>query len=507
MRRRDFMKSAAAAALGAMAGLQGRIVPSFAATGPARLVGSWSAVYNWPGIPIHAALLPDRTVMSFSNGDGDSDYADTFITQIPVGMPPSSHLEVSNITTNLFCGAYSFLSDGRPIVMGGHEGMNGDGSPDVNILNYLPDYNWQRQTSDPMNSGRWYPSAITLQNGEILVVGGERKRSEGLGIEPLPEVWQPSAAPGSHWRALSSALKTLPLYSALYLTPNGKVFVPGPLRKTFYLDPSGTGSWSGGPVRLHAGARDYGSSAMYEEGKVLIMGGGGTRSNPVTNTAEIIDLNAPYPAWKWTSSMAYARRHLNATILPDGSVLATGGSSASGNDASGAVLAAEIWNPASGQWAEMASMQVARLYHSTALLLPDGRVLSGGGGRPKAKNGGTNNPNVEFFSPPYLFNGPRPTIVGAPSLVHYGDTFLVQTPNTADIAQVTWIGLSAVTHTLNFNQRFNRLSFSAVSNGLNVQAPSKTTVSPPGYYLLFILRPGTNGRLVPSVARIVRITT
>jgi galactose oxidase len=230
--------------------------------------------------------------MSFANGAGGSDYADTFVTEIPNGMPPSSHLQLSNVTTNLFCGAHSFLSDGRMIVMGGHEGMNGDGSPDVNILNYQPDYDWQRQTADPMVSGRWYPSSITLQNGEILVVGGERKRSEGLGVEPMPEVWQPNAPAGAHWRALTAALKTLPLYSALYLAPSGKVFVPGPLRKTFYLDPSGTGSWSGGPLRLHAGARDYGSSAMYEPGKVLIMGGGGTRSNPVTNTAEIIDLNA-----------------------------------------------------------------------------------------------------------------------------------------------------------------------------------------------------------------------
>jgi hypothetical protein len=505
MRRRDFMKSATAAVLGAIAGGHSRSSPSFAASDPPSLVGRWSPVYSWPGIPIHAALLRDGAVMSFSKGDGSAGYANTFITQIPVGMPPSRHREVANNTTNLFCSGHSFLSDGRLIVMGGHEGENGEGSPDVNILSYTPDYNWQRQTSDPMNSGRWYPSSITLQTGEILVLGGERSRSEGLGVEPLPEIWQPSAAPGRRWRPLSTALKTLPLYSALYLTRSGAVFIPGPLRKTFYLDPTGTGRWSVGPTRLHAGPRDYGSSAMYEDGKVLIMGGGGTRSNPVTNTAEIIDLDATSPAWQWTGSMKYARRHLNATILPDGSVLATGGSSAPGNDASGAVFAAEMWDPVSGQWTEMASMQVSRLYHSTALLLPDGRVLSGGGGQPKAINGGTNNSNVELFSPPYLFNGPRPTIGSAPSLVRYGETFPVQTTHAADITQVAWIGLSAVTHTFNFNQRFRRLSFSRISNSLNVQAPSNSKLSPPGYYLLFILRPGTDGRPVPSVARIVGI--
>jgi hypothetical protein len=504
MRRRDFLKSAAAAAVGAIAGAHGRLA-AMAAVGPPSLVGSWSPVYAWPGIPIHAALLPDGNVMSFSNGDGGSDSVETWVTQIPTGMPPTSHLEVDNITTNLFCSAHSFLSDGRLLVTGGHEGGDGDGSADVNILNYAPSYNWQRMSSDPMISGRWYPSSLTLQTGEVVIVGGERMRSEGLGIEPLSEVWQPNAAPGSRWRGLTSALKTLPLYSALYEAPNGEVFVPGPLIKSWFLDTRGTGQWRGGPRRVHARARDYGSSAMYAPGKVLIVGGGGSRSNPVTRTAEIIDLNASKPVWRFTGSMAYARRHMTATILPDGTVLASGGSSAPGNDASGAALPAEIWDPDTGEWTEMAAMQISRLYHSTALLLPDGRVLSGGGGRPKAKNGGTNNSNVEIFSPPYLFSGPRPTITDAPVEVSYGETFFVATPNAADITQVTWLGLGAVTHTLNMNQRFVRLSFSATADGLNVQAPATRVLSPPGYYLLFILQPGTGGRQVPSVARTVRI--
>src|SRR5205823_4531856 len=110
--------------------------------------------------------------------------------------------------------------------------------------------------------------------------------------------------------------------------------------------------------------RDYGSSAMYDDGKLLMIGGG----NPPTATAEIIDLNASPPIWQWTNSMKFARRQMNATILPDGKVLVTGGTSSSGfNDATLAVLAAELWDPASGQWTTLASMQVSRVYHSTAL--------------------------------------------------------------------------------------------------------------------------------------------
>src|SRR4029077_20905097 len=86
-------------------------------------------------------------------------------------------------------------------------------------------------------------------------------------------------------------------------------------------DPTGTGSWTTGPSRLY-GSRDYGAAVMYDDGKILYVGGGRT-----TNTAEIIDLNSAAPAWQWTGSMANRRRHLNATVLPTGEMLVTGGSS------------------------------------------------------------------------------------------------------------------------------------------------------------------------------------
>jgi galactose oxidase len=252
MKRREFI-GAAVAVIGS-----GGNYPklSLAAAGAASIVGSWSQVYNWPCIPIHSNLLPNGKVLSFANGNGGSDYIDTFVSDVASGQPPSNHVRVTSTQTNMFCAGHTFLSDGRLIVMGGHEGANGDGSADVNILNLTPTYDWNKQVADPMVSGRWYPSSIILQNGEVLVVGGERRRSQGLGIEPQPEVWQPSAPAGSRWRALTTSLRTLPLYSALYLTRNGRVFVPGPLRRTFFLDPSGTGPLSTGPLRGHPKARD-----------------------------------------------------------------------------------------------------------------------------------------------------------------------------------------------------------------------------------------------------------
>src|SRR5438552_16966947 len=110
---------------------------------------------------------------------------------------------------------------------------------------------------------------------------------------------------------------------------------------------------------------------MYEPGKILYVGGG-----PPTNTAEIIDLNQPSPAWAYTGSMAFARRQRNATVLPTGQVLATGGTSGSGfSNPGGAIHAAELWDPATAVWTTMVSNAVTRIYPSTTLLLPDVRVL------------------------------------------------------------------------------------------------------------------------------------
>ena len=234
---------------------------------------------------------------------------------------------------------------------------------------------------------------------------------------------------------------------------------------------------------------------MYEPGKILYVGGG----DPPTNTAEIIDLNQPNPSWAYTASMAFARRQMNATLLPTGDVLVTGGTSGSGfNNPVGAVHAAELWNPATGAWTTLASNAVTRIYHSTTLLLPDARVLHTGSGdwlgpQPEERS-------YELYSPPYLFRGPRPTITGTtPSDVAYGQTLFVETPDGAAIAKVTFIRLSSVTHAADMGQRLVPLSFTAVSGGLSVAVPASPTTAPPGPYMLFLV----NGNGVPSVGRIM----
>ena len=172
------------------------------------------------------------------------------------------------------------------------------------------------------------------------------------------------------------------------------------------------------------------------------------------NTAETIDLNSATPTWKWTGSMAYPRRHLNTTVLPTGEVLVTSGTGGTDfNDLTRIVQAAEMWNPATGAWTTLASARTPRAYHSTAILLPDARVLVSGGG-----DGGRSaiQKNAEIFSPPYLFRGARPRISSAPTTVFYGTSFRVDTPDAAAITKVALIRIGSVTHGIDMNRPISK---------------------------------------------------
>jgi hypothetical protein len=292
------------------------------------------------------------------------------------------------------------------------------------------------------------------------------------------------------------------LYPKIFVAPDGRVISIGPDDVTMFLDPNGLGSWATGPKTI-SGNRNYGIGLLYQDGRFLVAGGSPTNNSPTTNTAEVLDLNAPTPVWRPTNPMHYARRHANATLLPDGKVLVTGGTTAPVfNDIAGVVMAAELWDPITETWSLMESAQVPRMYHSTALLLPDGRVLSAGGTFIRGQNDGKRNKNFELFSPPYLFRGPRPTVVSAPTEAPLGSGFGIGTPEAADIRQVNLVRIGSVTHTCNMNQRFVALPFAAGEGGVWAQLPTDANRLPLGHYLLFVL----NSAGVPSVGRMIRVT-
>jgi galactose oxidase len=365
-----------------------------------------------------------------------------------------------------------------------------------------------------MAHGRWYPTVTELADGQRFVTMAGRDQNNL--VVTTPEIWE-----GGRWVQLTGAGNLeIPYYPRNFIDPkDGRIFYASERIQSQWFDPDGVGvgggrgSWSAGPVHKYAFNRDYGSAVMYEAGKILVVGGGGNPSWPTpdrksalpTETAEIIDLNSTTPTWQFTGSMAIPRRHMNATILPDGQVLATGGTRGGGFvniDRGLAAREAELWNPATGQWTTLAANSVMRVYHSVSMLLPDGTVLHGSSGDAMA---GTvpvpSERNHEIFSPPYLFKGARPTISSIPSSVGYGQQFSIVTPNAAQVTAVRWIKLGAVTHAFDAGQRANTLSFAITPTGVDVTAPDRPQLAPPGYYLVFILN--RNG--VPSKGEVVKV--
>ena len=447
--------------------------------------GQWAAPIAWPAVAINAVLLPNGKILTYGRN-----------LHVPTLWSPSTPATFTDLVrpADFFCSGHALMRDGRLLVTGGHSGRDNFGIKVAYIFDYRTN-GWTR--APDMRNGRWYPTATTLPTGQVLTISG----GDTAGVLNLiPEVYQPGT---NTWRALPAASRPIPYYPMMFVAPNGRVFYAGPEQTTAYLNTSNKGSWTAGPTS-NCCFRDYGSAVMYDAGKILVVGGG----NTPTNTAERIDLTTG-GAWSYVGAMAVARRQHNATLLADGKVLVTGGSNAVGfNPAptSSAVLTAELWDPANPSvWKPLASMTHNRLYHSEAVLLPDARVLSVGSGQPAA-TGQTDDFTAEIFSPPYLFKSDgtpaaRPVISSAPTAVKYGQPFTVKTTSASSIAKVTWIRLSAVTHSFNQSQRMNVLSFTKGTGQLTVTAPANFNLAPQGHYMLFIV----NSTGVPSVAKIVKI--
>ena len=453
-----------------------------------RVIGSWSAPFSWPHVAAHMTVLPDGKVITWMSDDMDHTHQ---TANVSVWNPaaPGTFVQVPNRETDVFCAGHSFLPNGDLMVAGGHVTVD-VGVSDANIFNWQS-ASWSR-TSVSMAGARWYPTTVTLGSGDVAVAAGS---NEHHAPNPYPEVWDVAT---KKWRLLGGAHLVMPYYPRMHLAPDGRVFVSGPEAQSRWLNPTGSGAWTNGPTSS-VPDRSEGTAVMYQPGKVILIGG----SNPAVNTAETIDLNVAGSTWQPTGPMQYARRNFSTQILADGRVLVVGGT-AYDNSEQGRVLASELWNPATGTWTTLASIAVTRTYHSSSVLLLDGRILTAGGGG--ARDGGPDYLNAQLFTPPYLLNADgaaaaRPTIASAPSAVDYGQAFTVQTPDAAAVARVTWVRLPSFTHAIDMNQRFAELTFSRGSGELTVTAPSNPNLVPPGHYMMFVL----NGTGVPSVARVVQI--
>jgi hypothetical protein len=498
------MKSRLSASL-ARAAIVSMALAAFAANAPAQssLVGQWTGVQQWQVEAIHTILLPTGKVLFWQSWRESVGLWDPVTNQFSTaGLPPSNH--------NVFCSGHAWLADGRLLVAGGHVD-NGVGSHRADIYNPFTNRwanvdpavpNVPNMGADNLNDlastgKRWYPSATTLGNGDVVVLSGDVNAYGNTNRNT-----QVYRAATNTWQTFAGALRPandlLPEYPRTFLGPDGRVFsIADQDDDSEFLDLSGSGAWQYLSETLDYGLYNYGPAVMYDVGKIAQFGGG---DNP-TEHISLIDLNQPAPQWTYAPQhMAQPRRQNNATILADGTVLITGGSSKEGfNDPAGFIPQPELWDPQTMTVTPMAAASnIFRGYHSNALLLPDGRVLVAGGNHDDPF---TEQKNAEIYSPPYLFKGARPTVTSAPDVVELGDSIFVATPDGVDIAKALMVVPGATTHAQNWTQRINYLEVAVTAGGVNLTLPDNGNHAPPGYYMLFLVN--SNG--VPSVAEWMKV--
>lgn len=479
--------------------------------------GMWSPVRSWPLVGLHLALMPSGVVMSYGTplGNGVQDGRTFDIWDPAKGLDPISHFTLPNAqAVDSFCSAAAFLSTGSMLISGGNSTASG--------------YSSQASTSfDPATEKastlaaktaypRWYASMITLTDGRALIVGGSKpyvvdayKDVAGSlargDVSMTPEIY----TPGAGWSALSAATSRDAFgpdnnrwwFPRMWVAPGGRVFGMS-VDKMWSLDPAGAGAIRLLPAFKTAydatkkpNVGPTSTAAMYDIGRILQVGGNGGvngQATPSSAAATIIDIKGQTPALTEVAAMRNPRQWANATLLADGKVAVTGGTRYGDNAGADAVFPAEIWNPATKAWTLGASAAVYRGYHSAAVLLPDGAVLSTGGGVP----GPALNLNAEIYYPPYLFtktNGKvvlatRPKLARASAVkLFHGGNLTLELVAAAQIAKVAVIGLGSTTHSFNGGQRYIPVAFQQSGKLVSATLPAGADIAPPGYYMVVVI--------------------
>jgi hypothetical protein len=412
----------------------------------AQTKGVFGPKVPWPLIGLHAVLLPDGRVMTFGTNEqgkqGGQYVYEVWNPKQGTGM--AAHTVLPNTTsTDIFCAGQSVIpGSGDVLIVGGDLTINGQRNFSNNRTTiFRPTTNTITSTV-PMRYARWYPTVIALPSGEMLVLGGREDKAPSPVV--TPEVFRQNVGWRTLWGATSDAafgtIRANWYYPEAFVAPNGRVFVLGHDGKMFYLDPAGQGTITQLAQKTLAGTNAL-PSVMFASGRILSV-----RGNKKVVAG---DLNGPQPTVTPTADIDQVRIWSTATLLADGKVLVTGGSAVA-NKLTGVAYAATIWNPATGQWTPGASAVTPRLYHSIALLLPDGSVLTAAGGAP----GPVKNLNAEIYYPPYLFGAggqpaARPSLATAPALLQLqvNQTFAVTMASSDPISRVTLLHSGAVTHT------------------------------------------------------------
>jgi len=236
------------------------------------------------------------------------------------------------------------------------------------------------------------------------------------------------------------------------------------------------------------GLRNQAASVLLppaQDQRVMIVGGGGWDPhgvNTTTATTAIVDLTEPHPVYVPGPVLHHARMHLCAVLLPDRTVVVCGGSGME-EDRHHVSPHAEIYHPDTNTWRGAAASRVPRLYHSVALLMPDGKVVTAGSNPARRDE----ERRIEVFWPPYLFAGPRPRVTPAQVEAHYGEALTAGVADAAPVSTACLMRPGATTHSSDSEQRLVDVPLQVTAtNAVELQLPSEPTLAPPGWYLLFV---------------------
>jgi hypothetical protein len=483
------------------------------------VTGEWMTLpFQMPINPISATLLHTGQVLIVAGSENDasnhSTGSESYRSAIwdPSGATQSS-VTVQNLSYDVFCSGTAALPDGRALVVGGTSDYSFAGENRASIFDSNPTKT-QFAQSQSMVNGRWYATSTALSDGRVMTFSGLNLSG---GTNNTVEIYDVRNA-GAGWTSPTIAPFSPPLYPRMMLLPGGKVFYTGQgsggsTSNGWMFTPS-TGQWTqAAPTTQN---RTYGSAVLLPllppsyTPRVMNFGGG----SPATSSTEIIDLSASSPTWTPGPNMSTGRIQMNSVLLPTGTVLAMGGSvNNESPDSPGKKT--DLYDPVANAFTSAGTAAYSRLYHSTALLLPDATVMSMGS---NPGNRGSYEPAIEIYTPAYLFDAnnqlittSRPSISAitpTSGVIGYNTPFSVSYTSSSAISSAVLMRPGSVTHAFDMEQRLIGLCGPAPqppcsgSGTLTLTTPPDGTIAPPGYYMLFLL----DSAGVPSVAQFIQLS-
>ncbi|WP_298582692.1 kelch motif-containing protein [uncultured Kocuria sp.] len=472
------------------------------------LIGSWEVLENpLPVRAIHSTLLEDGRLLLIagSGNDGNDFAAGTF--KAVVWNPGDNSFTDVPVPYDMFCAGHVTLPDGKVLLAGGTQafptGGEGPNAFEGSKFSYYfdPADNQFHPVTD-MAGAHWYPSLTKLGNGDVWAAGGLNETGDGTTLTELFQYssmsWLPQSSVPQTWSYWGT-------YPHMFLLDDGKMFYTG--GHTFGNGLPGTGAsiydWKTAqiwdvPGLREKDMRDQAGSVFIgpaQDQRLMIVGGGNTdTNNPAINLVDIIDLNAPEPTFEPGPNLpGPGKLYVNLINLPDRTVLAANGAQ---YNRSGDVLTAAVYDPQTNNWLSINPDPTGRNYHSSSVLLPDGRVAVLG------SNPADNSfeLRISVYSPSYLHRGERPQITQAPETAGYGDILNLEVEG--EVTAASLMAPMSSTHQTDTNARLIDLPLAGSGSSRTVQVPDNPNLVPPGPYMLTVL--DADG--VPSQAKWVRIS-